>query len=278
VKNARAAALPLCSNRAMHPDRRTFLIAAAAALPLAAPAQQRAALVDPLRLGADRGLAAAGLVPALLRAFGRDTGIAIKLATAPSAQVLEQLDRGEIDVTLTDAPALEDQLVAAGLAHDARVVADVQFVLLGPAPAKGKTTGDTVLPGGVRDIAEALRTIHAAGAPFLSAGDGSGAHLIEQALWRAAQVAPAAPWYRPAAQGAALAAEARAAGAFAIVERGLGAAGAPQAVRVDGDARLVAPARVLRAFRSRHPAAKIFSDWIAGTKGRAVVRSLRGFA
>jgi tungstate transport system substrate-binding protein len=266
----------------MHTDRRAFLIAAAAAaaaaVPLPATAQQRAALVDPLRLGADRGLADAGLVPALLRAFGRDTGIAVKLAIAPSAQVLEQLDRGEIDVTLTDAPALEDKLVAAGLAHDARSVATVQFVLIGPAPARGKTAGDTVLPAQTRDIAEALRTLHAAGAPFLSANDGSGAHLAEQAAWRLAQVAPAAPWYRPAAQASALAAEARAAGAFAIVERALGAAGAPQAVRVEGDARLVAPARVLRAFRSRHPAAKIFSDWITGPKGRAVARGLRGFA
>ena len=30
---------------------------------------------------------------------------------------------------------------------------------------------------------------------FLSAGDGSGTHVAEQALWRAAAIAPAAPWY-----------------------------------------------------------------------------------
>ena len=200
----------------MHPDRRAFVLAAAA-LPAVGFAQQRAALVDPLRLGADRALADAGLVTALVRAFGRDTGIAVKSATGPAAQVLEQLDRGEIDVTLTHAAALEDKLVAAGLAHDARVVADAQFVLAGPAPAKGKAAGDPVLPPGQRDIAEALRTIHAAGAAFLSAGDGSGGHLLEQSLWRAAERAPAAPWYRSAANPAGLLAEARAAGAFAIV-------------------------------------------------------------
>lgn len=259
----------------MHPERRAFLLAAAA-LPLGAAAQQRAALVDPLRVGVDRGLAEAGLATALARAFGRDTGIAAKLSSAPAVQVLDALDRGEIDVSLTDAPAAEDRLLTAGLAHDARTVGQARFALVGPVPPKGQAD---LLPAGTRDIVAALAVIHAAGAPFLTANDGSAVHLLEQALWREAKLAPAAPWYRPAADAAALLAEARAAGAFAVVEAGLWSrqTGAPFGARVEGDVRLAVPVRVLRAFRSRHPAARIFAEWVGGPKGRAVARGTRGF-
>jgi tungstate transport system substrate-binding protein len=43
---------------------------------------------------------------------------------------------------------------------------------------------------GVGDFREVLRKIAASGKKFLSRGDGSGTHLREQALWKAAGVAP----------------------------------------------------------------------------------------
>ncbi len=58
--------------------RSRLLLGTAAALsfPHLAAAQQRASLADPLRLGADHSLMDSGLAPALLKAFGRDTGVA----------------------------------------------------------------------------------------------------------------------------------------------------------------------------------------------------------
>jgi tungstate transport system substrate-binding protein len=265
------------------PRRR--LLRAALALPLAggAAAQQRASLVDPLRLGVDRGLAEAGLAAALVRAFGLDTGIAVKASSAPVSEVLLALERGEIDVSLTDHAPSEIRLVEAGLAHDRREAASAEFVLVGPAATRKQP--DPAAVAGGHDVVAALRAIHAAQARFVSAGDGWGAHLLEQALWRAAQLAPAPPWHAVAGAAGVLA-NARAAGGYAIVERGAFASssagaragpGTSLAVLVDRDPRLTLPVQVMRSFRSAHPAAKLFVAWVSGPKGRRAAARLAGF-
>lgn len=264
--------------------RRRLLLGTAAALsfPHLAAAQQRASLADPLRLGADHSLMDSGLAPALLKAFGRDTGVVVQLNGGPAQPLLEALERGELDATLTNAPQAELRLESQGLAHDRRRVADTALVLVGPAPKK--KTPDPAGIAKMTDAAAALVQIRdaAMAAPgtigFLSAGDGSGAHLAEQALWRAAQVAPASPWYAKVAAGA-LAAQARQQAAYALVERGVWSArgGAPLAVLVEGDERMALPVHVMRAFRVNHPAGKLFATWITGPKGRAVVAAQRGY-
>ena len=263
--------------------RRRIVLGTSAALafPALTLAQQRASLVDPLRLGADSALVDSGLAAALQTAFGRDTGVAVKLQAGPSLPLLEALERGELDAALTNAPEAETKLEAQGLAHDRRRVADGALVLVGPAPKKKQPD-----PAGIAkmsDAAAALAQLRdtALDQPairFLTAGDGSGAHAAEQALWRAAKVAPAAPWYAKAAAGA-LAAQARQQGAYALVERGvwLARGGAPLAVLVEGDARMALPVHVMRSFRVNHPAGKLFVAWITGPKGRAVVASQRGY-
>lgn len=264
--------------------RRRLLIASAAALaaPLALHAQQRASLADPLRLGADQALVDSGLAAALQTAFGRDTGVAVKLQPGLSSTLLEALERGELDATLTNAPELELKLESQGLAHDRRRVADAALVLVGPATKK--KTPDPAGIAKMSDAAAALTQLRDAALAnpgaitFLSAGDGSGAHLAEQALWRAAKIAPAAPWYQKAAAGGLLA-QARAQGAYALVEHGVWAdhGGAPLAVLVQGDPRMLVPVHVMRSFRVNHPAGKLFTQWITGPKGRAVVARQRGY-
>lgn len=264
--------------------RRQLLIAAAAALaaPVSLRAQQRASLADPLRLGADQALVDSGLAAALQKAFGRDTGVAVKLQAGLSLPLLDALERGELDAALTNAPEAETRLESQGLAHDRRRVADAALVLVGPAPKK--KTPDPAGIAKMGDAAAALAQLRDAALAnpgtiaFLSSGDGSGAHLAEQALWRAAKVAPAAPWYSRAEPGA-LVAQARRQGAYALVERGVWAdhGGAPLAVLVEGDALMVVPVHVMRSFRVNHPAGKLFTQWITGPKGRAVVAAQRGY-
>jgi tungstate transport system substrate-binding protein len=138
----------------------------------------------------------------------------------------------------------------------------------------------------MRDVAAAMTRIRdaaLASAPgdvgFVSAGDGSGTHTAEQAVWRAAKIAPAAPWYLNAGSSAALPALARSRNAYALVERGVWAAagGAPLAVLVEGDPLLAEPVHVMRSFRINHPAGKIFVGWISGPKGRRVVAAQRAY-
>ncbi|MDQ6639831.1 MAG: hypothetical protein M3Z15_09245, partial [Pseudomonadota bacterium] len=114
---------------------------------------------------------------------------------------------------------------------------------------------------------------------FLSANDGSGVHVAEQALWRAARIEPVAPWYVAADPTQGFAAQVRARGAHALVERGAWTAvgGAPLIVVVEGDPTLTEQIHAMRSFRVSHPAGKIFVAWIAGGRGRAVVARHAGY-
>jgi tungstate transport system substrate-binding protein len=264
-------------------SRRPLLVAGLAGwLGTPAFAQRVRSLKDPLRLAVDSALIDSGLARALQQAFGRDTGVAVQLTAGAALPLLDALERGEFDAALTNAPEAELNLDRQGLVHDRQAIATGAAVIVGPAPKKKQP--DPAGIAGAKDVAEALVRIRdaALAAPgtigFLSANDGSGLHAAEQALWRTAKVAPAAPWYA-AATPARLIEQARAQSAYALVERGAWAArgGAPLAVLVEGDARLAVPVHVMRSFRVNHPAAKIFITWIAGPKGRRVVASQRGY-
>ena len=234
-----------------------------------------------MRLGVDRALAESGLARSLQRAFGADTGIAVLLVPGPALAVLEATRNGEVDAALVNAPAAEDALDKQGLVHDRRPIATGEFILVGPAPAKVRgrlpppeRSGVAVLE---RLLAEA--TTDPGSFVFLSANDGSGVHVAEQALWRAARIEPVAPWYVAADPALPFTAQVRARGAYALVERGAWAAvgGAPLAIVVEGDPLLAESVHTMRSFRVSHPAGKIFIAWIAGGRGRAVVARHAGY-
>jgi tungstate transport system substrate-binding protein len=249
-----------------------------------ARAQQKRSLSDPLRLGVDTALAESGLASALQKSFGRDTGIVVQLVAGPSVPMLDALERGELDAMLANTPEAELKLDKEGLVHDRKIVANGRVVIVGPAP-RGKQKDPAAIAGG-RDVAQALVQIRDAAmatpgsVSFVSTGNGSGAHLAEQALWRVGQVAPVAPWYSAVDPKKPLLAQARERGAYAVVERGVWDAmgGAPLAVLVEGDPRMAVEVHVMRGFRVSHPAGKIFSAWITGPKGRAVVSGHRGYS
>ena len=249
-----------------------------------AQAQQKRSLSDPLRLGVDTALAESGLASALQKTFGHDTGIAVQLVAGPSVPMLDALERGELDAMLANAPEAELKLDKQGLVHDRQAVAAGRVVIVGPAP-RGKQRDPAEITGG-RDVAQALLRIRdaAIAAPgtvaFVSAGDGSGTHLAEQALWRAAKAAPVAPWYVAADPKKALLTQARERGAYAVVERGVWdtLGGAPLAVLVESDPLMAVQVHVMRGFRVTHPAGKMFVAWITGPKGRAVVSRHRGYS
>jgi hypothetical protein len=45
----------------------------------------------------------------------------------------------------------------------------------------------------------------------------------------------------------------------------------------EGDARMAMPVHVMRSFRVNHPGGKLFTTWIGGPKGRAIVAAQRGY-
>jgi tungstate transport system substrate-binding protein len=135
-----------------------------------------------------------GLLDALVPLFERKTGYTVKTISVGTGQALALAARGEADVTLAHAPALEKKYVAEGRMANRRLVMYNDFVLVGPGEDPAKIRGE-------KSAIAALRKIAAAGARFVSRGDKSGTHTLELSLWRQAGVTPAAPGYIESGQG-----------------------------------------------------------------------------
>jgi tungstate transport system substrate-binding protein len=259
------------------PRRQLLALLATPAVP-AAFAAQRKSLADPLRLGVEQGLLDAGLAGVLQKSFGRDTGVAVQLVPGRSVPLLEQLERGEIDASMTNAPEQEKQLEKQGLASDRRLVAVGDYVLVGPVEGTGKKARDPAGIAGERDVAVALSKLAEGQFRFIGAPSGSGAHLAGLALWRAAKVAPAASWFFEA-KGNPLE-QAHAENAYTLVERGLWLAKArkPLALLCERDPRMATEVHMMRSFRVSHPATKLFGQWLDSAIGRRTTAGIRGWS
>lgn len=242
------------------------LLALAAPAGLKAQSSRGAGKQEPLRIGVDP--AARPLLASLLRGFGGYSGLATRVVVGPSTRTLEATERGELDVAVTLAPAHEERLLQQGLVHDRRPLGRLELLLVGPT--------DLGIARG-RDVVAAMRRIAAAGLPFIGRHDGSGLHLAEQSLWRAAGIAPAGAWYQPADSAPLL--QARFYRACLLIERGAWAnrpARERFGVLADGDPRLLLPVHAMRASRSPHPAAKLFVGWAGGASARRIVAAQAG--
>jgi tungstate transport system substrate-binding protein len=135
-----------------------------------------------------------GLLDVLVPLFERKTGHTVKTISVGTGQALALAARGEADVTLAHAPALEKKYVSEGKLHNRRLVMYNDFVVVGPEDDPAKIRGE-------KSAVAALRKVAAAGARFVSRGDKSGTHVLEQALWAQAGLTPAAPWYIESGQG-----------------------------------------------------------------------------
>lgn len=242
-----------------------------------------------LQVGVESALVASGLAARLREALKRDTGLLLHWVEGASGTLLPVLERGELDVALTNSPDTESALERKGLIHDRRRVALTDHVLVGPAPIRAtkKTAagGDPAGVAGGRDIGAALAQIAQAGdqgaAAFVATGEPSGTRALEQVAWKLAGPLPLGTWLRTAGPGPLAALQmARASGAYALVERGvwLAHSGGGLALLVEDPARLSTPYHVMRPFRSQHPAAKLAVGWLAGPNGqRAVAGFGRGY-
>lgn len=242
-----------------------------------------------LQVGIEGALVASGLAARLREALKRDTGLLLQWVEGASGTLLPVLERGELDVALTNSPDTEAALERKGLVHDRRRVALTDHVLVGPAPVratkKTPASGDPAGVAGGRDIGAALAGIARAGsegtAAFIATGEPSGTRALEQAAWKLAGPLPIGAWLRTAGPGPLAALQtARASGAYALVERGVWLAhgGGGLALLAEDPARLATPYHVMRPFRSQHPAAKLAVAWLAGPNGqRAVAGFGRGY-
>jgi tungstate transport system substrate-binding protein len=160
-----------------------------AILPLAAEAQR-----PPVILSTTTSTQDSGLLDVLVPLFERQTGYSVKTIAVGTGQALALAGRGEADVVLAHAPALEKKYIADGKMLNRRLVMYNDFVIIGPAEDPAKIKGMT-------KAADAMKAIASTGSRFVSRGDNSGTHNLEKELWKLAGVEPQTGWYIESGQG-----------------------------------------------------------------------------
>jgi len=135
-----------------------------------------------------------GLLDVLVPMFEKQSGLSVKTISVGTGQALALAARGEADVTLAHAPGLEKKYVEDGKMSNRRLVMYNDFVLIGPADDPAQIKG---LPKAV----DALKRIAESQSRFVSRGDKSGTHVLEQGLWKQAGIEPRGTWYIESGQG-----------------------------------------------------------------------------
>jgi tungstate transport system substrate-binding protein len=136
-----------------------------------------------------------GLLDVLVPKFKEETGYNVKVVAVGSGEALAMADRGDADAVLAHAPSSEQALVDKGSVINRQLVMHNDFVIVGPA-------GDPAGIKGAKSAVEALTTIAAQKAPFISRGDNSGTDQLEKSLWKKANLSPAGEsWYEETGQG-----------------------------------------------------------------------------
>lgn len=216
-----------------------------------------------------------GLLDVLVPLFERRSGYSVKTVSVGTGQALALAARGEADVTLAHAPALEKKYVAENKMLNRRLVMYNDFVIVGPAADPARVKGE-------RSATAALRRVAESGARFVSRGDKSGTHTLELALWKQAGVTPAAPWYIESGQGmGATLGIADDRQAYTISDRATLLAFARRvglAVMVEGDRPLLNIYSVMEVNpangpRVNAPGGKAFADFMVSPETQEVIRT-----
>ena len=246
---------------------------AAAFIPLALVATVSIAQTPSIVMASTTSTEQSGLFPYLLPAFKKATGLDVKVVAVGTGQALDMGRRGDADLLFVHDQAAEEKLVAEGFAVRRFAVMYNDFVLIGPAADPAKTRG--------RDIAGALKKLHAGNANFVSRGDNSGTHAAELRYWKAAGVdTPRFANYKACGCGMGPALNiAASTGAYVLADRGtwLNFKNRSElAVLVEGDTRLFNQYGVMLVNAAKHPQVKTaegqkFVDWVTSPAGQAVI-------
>ncbi len=252
--------------------RRIWISWALLGLLAAAPAEaQRATVI----LATTTSTQDSGLLDALVPLFEKKTGYTVKTIAVGTGQSLALGDRGEADVVLVHAPALELEYLAKGNLINRRLVMHNDFIVVGPPddPAGIK---------GVKKAADALKKIAERQAKFVSRGDNSGTHAKETALWKAAGITPKGPWYIESGQGmGATLTIASEKAAYALTDRATYLAFRKRlqlALLLEGAAPLLNIYHVMEVNPARYPkvnagGGKAFADFLVSSEAQAVIET-----
>jgi tungstate transport system substrate-binding protein len=129
-----------------------------------------------------------GIISVLEDRFEKDSGIRVRHVGAGTGATLDIAKKGNIDLVLVHAKALEEKFVKEGYGTERIDLMYNDFVIVGPA-------ADPAGIKGMKNAAEALRKIADKKSPFLTRGDKSGTHVAELDIWEKAGIKPSGDWY-----------------------------------------------------------------------------------
>jgi tungstate transport system substrate-binding protein len=223
-----------------------------------------------------------GLLNVIAPEFKKATGIDLRWTATGTGKALKLGESCDVDVLMVHAPDAEKKFVADGFGINRKEIMYNDYVIIGPASdpagAKGKSVKD------------ALQSIQAKKANFVSRGDKSGTHMMELDLWKGsgAAIPEKEAWYAQAGQGMmatiTIAAEKN---GYTLADRGtyikyentLGG-NPPLKILVEGDQTLLNQYSVIAVNPAKCQKAQVelatkFSNWIAGPEGQKVIKEFK---
>ena len=217
-----------------------------------------------------------GLFDVLLPAFKKVSGIDVAVVAVGTGQAIEMARRGDADVLFVHDPDKEATFVADGFGVARKPVMYNDFIIVGPAADMAKIKG-------MKDATEAFKKMAASGVHFVSRGDNSGTHAMEQKIWKKAGVDPKGkPAYLEAGQGMEstlrMASEKQ---FYTLTDRGTWLAvkdkdKLAQEIMVEGDPVLFNQYGVIVVNPAKHAHVKVkeataFADWLTSPDGQKVI-------
>jgi len=252
-------------------NRRALIAAAFGAVVFATPAafaQDKSIVVASTTSTQD-----SGLFEYLLPLYKQKTGVTVKVVSQGTGQALDTGRRGDADVVFVHAKSAEEKFLAEGEGVKRFPVMYNDFVLIGPKsdPAGIKN---------MKDVGQALKTIMAKQAAFISRGDRSGTHVAELALWKTSGIdieKDKGAWYKSIGQGMGAALNTAGAGnGYVLSDRGTWIhfknKGDLQ-ILVEGDKRMFNQYGVMLVNPAKHPNVKKelgqqFIDYLISPEGQ----------
>lgn len=245
-----------------------------ALLPMTLPAQEPQRMV---LLASTIGPIDSGIVDLLEDAFEKETGIRVRHVGAGTGAALDLARKGQIDLVMVHAWTLEEAFIAEGFGTERMPLMYNDFVIMGPEV-------DPAGIRGIKSVVEALKTLKAKGALFVSRGDRSGTHMAELELWAKAGIKPEGPGYQTFERGSegnvATLRYANEKGAYTVMDRATYLGLRDQirlAILVEGDEALLNHITLIPVNPARFPAvhhreAMAFAAWLVSPeKGQKLI-------
>ena len=154
------------------------------------------AVAETMRMAVTTSFHNSGLSDSLLPAIERDIGLRVDLLVVGTGQAIRLGESGDVDALLVHSKDAEEAFVIGGYGSHRREIMYNDFVFVGPKEDPANVAAAT-------SAQQALVSIAAAKAIFVSRGDESGTHKKELSLWYTVDVdlSQQNAWYRSVGSG-----------------------------------------------------------------------------